>query len=110
MMGKMKRRVHLVIDIATRKNETAWQPAAASASSAVAVAAAKDGTFRRQPGASLLHHICIPHRLPVACPTPVREGGHGERSPSACLAFIAPPSCLNFALTLAHNLDSDKRS
>ena len=105
-MGKRKRRVYLVINKGTRKNETAWQPAAASA---VEVSVAKDGRFRRHPGASLLHHICIPHRLPVACPPPLRERGHGECSPFACLAFIAPALGRNFALTLAHILDSDKR-
>ena len=108
--GQKKRRVYLVITMGTRKDETAWQPAAAaSASLAVAVAAAKDGNFRRHPGACLLHHICIPHRLPVACPPPPRERGHGERSPYACLAFIAPVLCLSFSLTLAHILDNAKR-
>ena len=54
-------------------------------------------------------NICILHRLPVACPPPLRECGHGERSPSACLAFIAPALCLIFALTLAHILDNNKQ-
>ena len=81
-------------------DETAWQPAAASAASAAA-AAANGERFRRHPGASVLHHIvCIPHRLPFACPPPLRERGHGERSPYAFLAFIAPALCLNFALTV----------
>ena len=103
--------MYLVINIGTRKSETAWQPAAAaSASSAVAVATAKDGRLRRQPGASLLHHICTPHRLPVACPPPLRERGDGERSPSARVSLLLPPPCcLNFALTLAHILGNDKR-
>ena len=56
-----------------------------------------------------MHDICIPHGPPVACPPPLRERGHGERSPSACLAFSAPALCLNFALTLAYILDNDKR-
>ena len=83
--------------------------ATAAASASSAVAPAKDARFRRQPAASLLHHICIPHRLPVGCLPPfVNAGMENARLPD-CLAFIAPALCLNFALTLAHVLDNDKR-
>ena len=54
MMGKRKRRVYLVINVGLRKNETAWQPAAA---------AAKDGRFRR-------HHVppsCIIYSFRIGC-------------------------------------------
>ena len=50
--------------------------------------------FSSHPGAFRLHHICVLHRLPVACPPPLRERRIGEsvfRGPSweGCLAPLA---------------------
>ena len=97
MMGKKKRRVNLVINMGTTKNETVWQPATASSSSssaAAAAAAAKDGRFRRQPGASLLHHICIPHRLLLHVLHLFVNAGMENARLLPVLIILPPPSVL----------------
>ena len=86
MMGKRRRRVYLVINRDKEERNGLRQAAAA--------VAAKDGRCRRHPGASLLHHICDPHRLSVACPPSLHESGHGESvfygsAREGCLAQLA---------------------
>ena len=68
---------------------------AASSSSSISIISSKssssEGWKISQTTYTLGHHICIPHRLPVACPPPLRERGHGERLPSACVLLLLPP-------------------